>query len=308
MLAFCLAALMAVPSPAPADSVDLPYYPAPISIVDVDGRAVAVYDTGGEGEPVVLLHGLGTNLAFWRGTIPVLEAEGRRVIALDLPGYGLSDKDGVDGTMGGFATAVAGTMDALGVPEADVVGISMGGQIALTLALDHPDRVRRLALLSPAGIETFTEQESAGMKMLVTAAAIANTPEPQVAANIAANFAAYDEARDGWILDQRLAVMARSDFQAYAAANAASVAGMLDGRVYERLGEIAMPTLVLYGAGDRLIPNPYLHPTLTTEAVAQAARDAMPHAEVEMIDGAGHLVMLEQPEAVHARLCAFLGE
>ena len=66
MLAFCLAALMAAPSPAPADSVDLPYYPAPISMVDVAGRAVAVYDTGGEGEPVVLLHGLGTNLAFWR--------------------------------------------------------------------------------------------------------------------------------------------------------------------------------------------------------------------------------------------------
>lgn len=306
MLTVCLAALMAAPTSL-ADTTDLPFYPEPISAVEVDGRALAVYDTGGDAEPVVLVHGLGTNLAFWRETIPALEAAGRRVVALDLPGYGLSDKGGVSGTMADFAAAVAGTMDALDVPTADVVGISMGGQIALTLALDHPGRVRRLALLSPAGIETFTPQESAGMKALVTPAAVANTPEAQVAANIAANFDAYDEARDGWILEQRRAVMARDDFEAYAAANAASVAGMLDGRVFERLGDVEAPTLVLYGAGDKLIPNPYLHPDLTTEAVAEAAR-AIPNATVEMVPDAGHLVMLEQPEAVNARLVAFLTE
>lgn len=308
MLALCLAALMAVPPSAPADTTDLPFYPEPISHVEVDGRALAVYDGGGEGAPVVLVHGLGTNLAFWRETIPALEAAGRRVIALDLPGYGLSDKADVSGTMPDFAAAVAGTMDALGVAEADVVGISMGGQIALTLALDHPDRVRRLALLSPAGIETFTEAESAGMKALVTPAAIANTPEAQVQANVAANFDAYDESRDGWILEQRRAVVARADFPDYAAANAASVAGMLDGPVVERLGEISAPTLVLYGAGDRLIPNPYLHPGLTTEAVADSAQSLLPHATVELVPDAGHLVMLERPDVVHARLVAFLDE
>jgi len=83
---------------------------------------------------------------------------------------------------------------------------------------------------------------------------------------------------------------------------------MLDGRVFDRLGEITAPTLVLYGAGDALIPNRYLHPALTTEAVADAAREALPNATVEMIPEAGHLIMLEQPEAVNARLAAFLSE
>ena len=147
MLSFCLAALMAT---APADTTELPFYPAPISHVEVGGRALAVYDSGGGGEPVVLIHGLGTNLAFWRETIPALEAAGHRAIALDLPGYGLSDKNAVSGTMADFASAVAGTMDALGLRQSDVVGLSMGGQIALTLALEHPDRVQKLALLSPA--------------------------------------------------------------------------------------------------------------------------------------------------------------
>jgi pimeloyl-ACP methyl ester carboxylesterase len=304
MLALALAALMA----APADTTDLPSYPGPVAHVEVDGRALAVYDGGGGGAPVVLVHGLGTNLSVWRGTIPALEAAGRRVVALDLPGYGLSDKADVSGTMTDFAAAVVGTMDALGLRRSDVVGISMGGQIALTLALDHPDRVRRLALLSPAGIETFTDAESATLKALITPEAVQNTPPAQAAANTAANFYAYDEARDGWILAQREAVAAREDFPLYAAANAASVAGMLDGRVFERLGEIAAPTLVLYGTGDRLIPNPYLHPDLTTEAVAEAAGEAIPHAEVHLIPEAGHLVMLERPEAVHARLVQFLGE
>ncbi|MEM1115636.1 MAG: alpha/beta fold hydrolase [Bacteroidota bacterium] len=304
MLALALAALMA----APADTTDLPHYPASVAHVEVDGRALAVVDTGGEGVPVVLVHGLGTNLSIWRETIPALEAAGRRAVALDLPGYGLSAKDGVSGTMPGFAAAVAGTMDALGIAQADVVGLSMGGQIAMTLALEHPARVRRLGLLSPAGIETFTAQESAMLTAIITPEAVQNTTPAQAAANTAANFHAYDEARDGWILEQREAVAARDDFPLYAAANAASVAGMLDGRVIDRVGEIAAPTLVVYGAGDRLIPNAILHPDLTTEAVAEAAGEAIAHAEVHVVPEAGHLVMLEQPEAVHALLVGFLGE
>ncbi len=305
MLALCLAALMSTFS-APADTT-LPFYPGPVQRLDVGGRRLAVLDTGGEGAPVVLVHGLGTNLSFWRETIPALEADGRRVVALDLPGYGLSDKEDVSGTMAGFADAVLGVMDALGLGQPDVVGVSMGGQIALTLALDHPDRVRRLALLSPAGIETFSDAEAAALKGLMTPEAVAATPEAQVAVNIAANFSAYDEARDGWIGAQRRAVAARDDFPDYAAANAASVAGMLDGPVFERLGRLKVPTLVLYGADDALIPNPYLHPALTTADVAEAAR-AIPGAEVHLVPDAGHLVMLEQPEAVNAHLVRFLAE
>ena len=299
-----LTALLAVPT-APADTL-LPSYPGPVGAVDVGGRRLAVYDTGGAGAPVVLVHGLGSNLSFWRATIPALEAAGRRVIAPDLPGYGLSDKAGVSGTMPDFADAVAGVMDALGVDRSDVVGVSMGGQVALTLALDRPARVRRLALVSPAGIETFTDAEAALLKGLMTPAAIAATTPAQTEANVRANFSAYDEGRDGWILEQRRAVTARDDFAGYAAANAASVAGMLDGPVFGRLGRVTAPTLVVFGADDALIPNRHLHPALTTGAVAEAAGAALPCAEVHVLPGAGHLAMLERPGAVGALLTAFV--
>ena len=306
MLLFCLAALMPVLS-ASADTVDLPYYPGPVRMLDVDGRPLAVLDTGGDGAPVVLVHGLGTNLSIWRATISALHAAGHRVVALDLPGYGLSGKTEVSGTMADFAGAVVGVMDALGLRQPDVVGISMGGQIALTLALDQPRRVRRLALLSPAGIETFTDAQAAALVGVMTPAAIAGTTEAQAQANVRANFSAYDPDRDGWVLEQRRAVVARDDFQDYAAANAASVAGMLGGPVFPRLGALAVPTLVLYGADDALIPNRFLHPTLTTADVAQAAR-AIPGAEVHLVDDAGHLVMLEQAQAVNRHLVRFLAE
>lgn len=305
MLALCLATLMSALS-APADTT-LPFYPGPVHKLDVGGRSLAVLDTGGDGAPVVLVHGLGTNLSFWRETVPALTAAGRRVVALDLPGYGLSDKGCVSGTMADFAAAVVGVMDALGLRQPDVVGVSMGGQIALTLALDHPERVGRLALLSPAGIETFTDAQAAAITGLMTPAAIAGTTEAQAEINVQANFSAYDPARDGWILEQRRAVVARDDFPDYAAANAASVAGMLHGPVFGRLGALAVPTLVLYGADDALIPNRFLHPTLTTADVADAAR-AIPGAEVHLIDDAGHLVMLEQPEVVNRHLVRFLAE
>jgi pimeloyl-ACP methyl ester carboxylesterase len=69
---------------------------------------------------------------------------------------------------------------------------------------------------------------------------------------------------------------------------------------------VEQPTLVLYGTGDKLIPNPYLNPQWDTEAIAQRAEEALPNAQVHMIDNAGHLLMIEQPEVFRERLQAFL--
>ena len=229
-----------------------------------------------------------------------------RVLALDLPGYGLSSKEEVPATMSFFAGVLAGFMDALGVERADVAGLSMGGQIALTLALEHPGRVRSLVLASPAGIETFTDEEALAIRQLFTPQTIMAMPEVTLRQNIALNFSRYDEERHGWIFEQRQAVIARSDFAGYAHANALSVAGMLGGRVYERLGAIEAPVLVLYGRDDRLIPNRFLHAGMTIADVAEAASRAMPRAEVELVDAAGHLLPVERPDVFNQVAIRFL--
>ena len=304
MLMLLLMTMLASPASDSLEAFKAPY-PAPVDTVLVGDRPIAYHEAGTGEETVVLIHGLGSNLALWRETIPAL-SENFRVLALDLPGYGLSGKDEVPGTMDFFSDTVVQFMNAHGVDRAHVVGLSMGGQIALTVALDHPERLDRLVLVSPAGIETFTDQQGVALKSVYTPQAILAAPEAALQQNIAMNFASYDPERFGWLLEQRLALTALPDAAAYATANARSVAGMLDAPVAHRLDDIAAPTLVLYGTEDALIPNAMLNPHLTTADVAEEAAERIPNATLDLIKDAGHLPQLEQPEVVNQHLMTFL--
>ena len=290
----------------PATAQDsLPHYPDDVQTTPVDGREIAFVDRG-EGEPVLFVHGLGSNLSLWREALDAFDGS-HRVLALDLPGYGLSGKDDVPGTMSFFAEVVTGFLDERGLDTVTVVGVSMGGQVGLTLALQSPERVRRLALVSPAGIESFTSEEAEALKNATTAKGIVNTTDEQVRQNTALNFAEWSDEH-AWLIEQRHALSERDDFEAYATANARSVAGMLEGKVRDRLGEIEVPTLVLFGAGDKLIPNQYLHENMTTADVADRARTALPNATVHLVADAGHLLMLERPAVFREHLRSFLAE
>jgi pimeloyl-ACP methyl ester carboxylesterase len=304
-MAFLISLLLLMSASSVAAQDTLPHYPADVQTTTVDGREIAFVDRG-EGAPLLFVHGLGSNLSLWRETLDAFD-DSHRVLALDLPGYGLSGKKDVPGTMSFFADAVTGFLDERGLDTVTVVGVSMGGQVGLTLALEAPERVRRLALVSPAGIEQFTAKEAAALKETTTAEGIINTTDEQVQKNTALNFATWSDEY-AWIIEQRQALSEREDFAAYAEANARSVTGMLEGDVRDRLGEIDVPTLVLFGAGDRLIPNQYLHPKMTTTDVADRAREALPNATVRMVDEAGHLLMLERPDVFQENLRSFLAE
>lgn len=307
MTAFLLLLMSLLPRPTGADTTDtelLPYYPAPIDTVVVDSTHITYYDAGDSDSVILFVHGLGSNLSLWRDTLPAF-TDDFRVLALDLPGFGLSDKAGVPATMPYFASIIAGFLDELGIGRVHFVGVSMGGQVGLTFALDHPDRLDRLVLVSPAGIETFTEQESQALKAVFTAANLQNTTDEIYRQNVALNFSSFDAAHHGWLIEQRQALAARSDFPAYAEANARAVAGMLDGPVFDRLGEVQAPTLVVFGQDDKLIPNRFLHPALTTAAVARTAVEILPQARLMLLEEAGHLLMIERPETFNATVRAF---
>lgn len=102
----------------------------------------------GEGEPIVLLHGLGASAYSWRRLQPALSRAGRAVYAPDLPGFGRSEApEGFDYSFLGFMSWVEALLDALKLERADFVGNSMGGVISLRTAMERPARVRRLVLL-----------------------------------------------------------------------------------------------------------------------------------------------------------------
>jgi pyruvate dehydrogenase E2 component (dihydrolipoamide acetyltransferase) len=130
--------------------------------IEVNGRRLRYLEFGeGDGVPILLVHGFGADLNTWMFTQPVL-AEGRRVIAVDLPGHGGSSKEVGAGNAESLADAVEGALRELGVGRGHLIGHSMGGAIAALLALRRPDLVSSLTLIASAGLgpeinATFTE-------------------------------------------------------------------------------------------------------------------------------------------------------
>lgn len=286
--------------------------PLPVRHVAVRGVDVAYVDSGGDKPPIVLVHGLSSYLGFWEYQIASL-AEDHRVLALDLPGYGQSARIDPDAgswahpgyTPPWYADVVAGFLDAVGAPRATVVGHSMGGQIALTLALAHPERVDALVLSAPAGIETFGAGEARWMKRYWTPQRALDSTDVEVRASFTQLVFNRQDAGTRRLLDERLRLGRHPAFAGTSLAVSRSIAGMLDYPVAARLGEIRAPTLLIYGSDDRMIPNPVFTGG-TTRAIAERGHRAIPGSTLVMISGAGHTVHHDAPDAFDAAVRRFL--
>lgn len=270
----------------------------------LDDPQVAYIDVGEGPETLVLVHGMASNMGFWRYNVPAL-AEHYRVIALDLPGYGRSGRRADHAyTLTSYARAIDDLVAELGLDPITLVGQSMGGQIAMVTALQHPASIARLVLVNPAGIETFEPNEAAWLRSVYTVEAMRDTPEEAIRRNIALNFHEWDERLE-WMVEERLRVAMTDDFDPFAHAVARSVGAMLDEPTASRLDAITQPTLLVYGANDALIPNPYLHPGSPDDLFGEAA-DRIPDATLVAIPEAGHLVMIERPAAFNRAVLGWL--
>ncbi len=258
---------------------------------DVDATPIAWREAGrADGEVVVFLHGLGGSRLAWEPQLAGLSAT-RRCVAWDMPGYGASEAAPGALTFAALADGVVRLLDTIGRERADLVGLSLGGMIALHTALRHPGRIHRLALLatSPAfGFDGVTTAESWLAQRLapladgVTPAAMA----PAVLRAVAG------EAASQAVIDEAAVAMSRIDATALAAACRCLVTHDLRGR----LGDVRAPTLVIVGDDD----------TETPPAYAEALATGIPNARLERIASAGHLVNLERPDVVNGLLDAFL--
>lgn len=262
----------------------------------LDDPRIAYIDVGTGSSAVVLVHGLASNAGFWRYNVGPL-AERHRVIAVDLPGYGRSEKSAdYPYTLSFYAESLRRLIEELGLERVTVVGQSMGGQIAMILALEHPEVVDRLVLASPAGVETFEPGEGEWLRNVYSIEGIRTTPEDLIRRNLTINFYRWDDRLE-WMVEER-ARLAKSteEFDQFAHAVKESVGAMLDEPTAPYLERITQPTLVVHGRYDGLIPNPYLHPG-RAEDVFREAEARIPRATRVVIDDAGHLVMIERPEA-----------
>jgi pimeloyl-ACP methyl ester carboxylesterase len=260
----------------------------------------------GEGDAVFFIHGLGGWAENWRLTLPEAATHGFRAIACDLPGFGRSERaDGVryfDPNDPFYARFANELLDELGVSRAHLVGHSLGGAIAASIAIQTPERVSRLVLAAPGG---FGEDVPAVLRMasLPFLSVVARfVPTAVVRDIVAANFA--DRSRvPPWMYDDAVRharAGAAAEF-VRVLAQLVSIRGPRLGlrRAWERrASRITSPTLIVWGVEDRVLPARH----------ASAAQRLVPHARVRLIEGAGHLLMVECPHEFARILFAFLGE
>jgi pimeloyl-ACP methyl ester carboxylesterase len=239
------------------------------------------YLAGGQGKPLVLVHGLGGNAQNWAPLMPGLIREGFQVYAIDLLGFGRSDRPDVDYSIALQADLLKQFFASQHLIRADVGGWSMGGWVALKFTLAHPERVRRVFVDDSAGIDFKLEWDPAlfhpGTVEQAQQFLSWLTPQASRIPRFIARDMIREMRRSAWVVDRAMKSMRAG-------------AGLLNGK----LGPIQAPVLIVWGEQDRLIPL----------SCGEEMHREMPQSSLEIFDGCGHLAPVEcrdrvLPETLH---------
>ncbi len=247
----------------------------------------------------VLIHGLGSYAKAYTKLMGALP-KGVEAYALDLPGFGDTPKGNQKTTMAAYAKVLDAFVRALDLDDVVLMGHSMGGQIAMTAALENPDWLKEMVLLAPAGIERFTEEDRQWLRTVTTEALYLNLTDAQIRHNFNINFYGGQLPKEAlFMYEDRLKIKQDKDaYAAYCATIVGCVQGMLSAPVYSQLERIQVPTLVLFGKNDALIPNRILHPTLTLEQMMADLHKDHPRIQSKLLDQAGHFIIWDQANGI----------
>lgn len=272
--------------------------------VTVGAREIFVTEAGA-GPAVVLLHGGGAGASglsnFSRNIGPL--AEQFRVIVPDMPGYGRSTK-GIDPSdpFGDLGLFVRGLLDALDIDKAHLVGNSYGGAAALRCALDRPDKVDRLVLMGPGGIGTTRGLPTKGLNALLDYYA-GDGPSYEKLDAFVRSYLVYDGASvPAELIEQRYKasidpdVVADPPLRRPAGPSAPRTLFKMDFTRDKRLNKLAAPTLVLWGAADKV----------NRPSGGRALHKAIPTCDLYLIAETGHWVQWERADLFNQLTIEFL--
>jgi pimeloyl-ACP methyl ester carboxylesterase len=266
--------------------------------VEVAGRSVNVLDTGGDGPALLWIHGLSANWQSWLLNIPQFMGS-YRCVALDLPGFGLSDMPAEDISITAYAATVDAVCDELGVDVVSVIGNSMGGFVGAELAIAFPTRVDRLVLVSAAGLShenVRREPVLAVGRLLATGAAHTAAYQdtlarrPRLRRLALAGVVRYPERLS--------AALTRALFQGTGKPGfLPALEALLSYSFRDRLAAIEIPVLIVWGEFDMLVP---------VGDASEYARLIGANARKVVFEDTGHVPMIERPTRFNALLAEFL--
>jgi pimeloyl-ACP methyl ester carboxylesterase len=261
-----------------------------LTFVLVDGHLLRV-SIRGEGPPLLLVMGLGGNIEMWEPLERALNRHGIQTIAYDASGTGHSPARLLPQRMPGLARQAAHLLDALGQPQADVLGVSFGGAVAQELTLSNPHRVRRLVLASTACGLGGIPGNPIAMSLLATPLRYYSPAFLRLSAGVL--YGPTITPRDELLREQINARRARPPTLWGYTSQLVAGAGWTS---WPWLGRIATPTLVLAGDRDPIVPSRNAH------LLARRIRGA----RLELVHGAGHLLLLDRPQHCGALIADFL--
>jgi pimeloyl-ACP methyl ester carboxylesterase len=235
--------------------------------IEVEGRQVQ-YKVVGEGEPIILVHGLSASSLWWKRNIPALSQQYRLYI-VDLPGFGSLGYARHRFVLKHAAAWLLKWMEGVGLQRSHFIGHSMGGYICLWIAAHHPEKVSSLVLVSPA----VSPRAHAVVEYLVPLVVSVRYLTPAFFPILA-----YDALRAGPLTIIRAA------------------SELLTVDVREELQMLTMPTLLVWGEHDTLVPL----------SIGYLVRDAMKHARFLLLKRAGHVSMFDQYQQFNAAVLEFL--
>ncbi len=250
--------------------------------VTVDGLSTRIVESGSGDRVLLCLHGVGSRADRFVPVMPHLVAAGFRVMAVDLPGHGLAGKPADFGYRPrDFARFVAGVLDVLGLRNVTVLGTSLGGQVAATLACDRPELVAELVLIGTMGI---VPMDRAAM---VAPEKVSDGSPQAVRTKLTFLMSSAEQVVDAWVREEsqiNSSFGAREALQKAAQAlNEDSVSDLQT----ERLQAVrpGIPILLVWGEKDQWTPLPMGYRT----------HEALPSAQLRVMDNCGHAPYFENP-------------
>ena len=282
----------------PVDALKLRWAQAPSQFINVQGMQVHLRDEGprDDATPLVLLHGTSASLHTWQGWAGALKGQ-RRVIRFDLPGFALTGPHPQDDySIAAYVRFVVAVMDQLGVQRFVLAGNSLGGQIAWSVAAAHPQRVERLVLVDAAGYPFEPQSVPIGFQMArlpILAPLMRNTLPRGLVERSVRNVYGNPAKVTPELVDLYADMTLREGNRRALGLRMAQRLAVAP----ERIATLKLPTLILWGGQDRLIPP---------DNAQKFARD-IPGSRLVMFDDLGHVPHEEDPARTLVPVKEFLG-